>query len=129
MGAQHRSRSRAPCRSHLAAKRNSSQRASGGIVAPADPTVIDKARERIDALERIVHGLGDIATKWLSSSRALVNAFSSVSSVLQRALIKNTSPHDCNIPDMLGRNAGANSLPRATPDGGTTTWPQRRKPR
>src|SRR6266566_7415818 len=47
---------------------NSSQRALGGIVAQADPTVIEKAREGVDALEHVIHRLGDVAvTRELSA--------------------------------------------------------------
>src|SRR5262245_65725830 len=41
--------------------------------------------------------------------------------------ITNTASPDCNNPSRLGRNAGANSLPRATPDDGTAMWPRRYK--
>jgi hypothetical protein len=36
---------------------NSAQLAFGGIVAQADATIIEEARERVDALEHVVKGL------------------------------------------------------------------------
>ncbi len=44
----------------LSPQRNSSERAFGGVVAQANPAVIEEAREGIDALEHVIHGLGDI---------------------------------------------------------------------
>src|SRR5215831_9243382 len=44
----------------LSPQRNSSERAFGSIVAQANPAVIEEAREGIDALEHVIHGLGDI---------------------------------------------------------------------
>jgi hypothetical protein len=44
----------------LPADGNATQASFGGIVGEADPAVIEEAGERIDPLEHVVHGLGDV---------------------------------------------------------------------
>src|SRR6516162_641797 len=42
----------------FAAQRNPAQLALGGVVAQADAAIVEEAREDLDALEHIIHGLG-----------------------------------------------------------------------
>src|SRR5215831_16488785 len=78
----------------LAPKSNSSQRALGCIVAHADPTVIKKARECIDALEHVIYGLGDIVmTRKLGPllshpTDEIVDQWSDVAAACSKALLR-----------------------------------------
>jgi hypothetical protein len=45
----------------LAPERNAAQRALGGVVGEADPTIVEEAREGVSARKHVVHRLGDVA--------------------------------------------------------------------
>jgi hypothetical protein len=52
----------------LAPESNSAQCPLGGVVAHADPTVVQEQPILADTLEHVVHGFGDVATSlWRES--------------------------------------------------------------